>query len=76
MYHPVPEFGILLHRLVFEIRQQGVDGLLLDVRVRSVLAEPLAQLLAVVVARQRGLDEITEQSVKGFRIFATFGTSC
>ena len=64
MYHPVPEFGILLHRLVLEIRQQGVDGLLLDVGVRSVLAEPLAQLLAVVVARQGGLDEIAQHSGK------------
>ena len=70
-----PEFRVLWQRLVFESSEQGVDSLLLDVRVRSVLTEPLAQLLAVVVARQGGLNEITEHSGKIFRMFASFGTS-
>ena len=50
MLWTLPEIRVLSHRLVFQSREHGVDRLLLDVGVRGIFTEPLAQLLAVVVA--------------------------
>ena len=60
----VPEFRVLLHGLVLEDGGQSVERLLLDIAVRRVLPQPLAQLLPVVAARQHGLDEFDEHSGK------------